>query len=319
MTPDTFRQIALSMPEAVERSHMAHPDFRIGGKIFATLFGTGVDYGMVKLTPEQQQRVIKAKPLIYSPVKGGWGVRGATQVLLKKADKASLTKAMMDAWRNTAPKGLLDQTGAPGKRGAAKNPKEIPAAKASSTRASSASAHVALLRGINVGGKNKLPMPDLAAMFVEAGCTGVRTYIASGNVVFLSSTAAAKRVPWFVSDRIAKKFGLRVPVVLRTAQELRRAGKEHPFLKSDADHARLFIGFLADHPEPGRVKALDPNRSPGDSFQVRGREIYMSVPNGAADTKLTCAYFDSMLATTSTFRNWRTVSKLVEMATAMDE
>jgi uncharacterized protein (DUF1697 family) len=178
--------------------------------------------------------------------------------------------------------------------------------------------YVALLRGINVGGKNTLPMRHLAAMFVEAGCSDVRTYIQSGNVVFAATPGVVKRLADAISRRIAKNFGYRVPVVLRTADELHQVLSGNPFLKSGADGRSLHVAFLADLPDPRRIAALDPKRSPGDSFKLRGREIYLCLPNGVAGTKLSNAYFDSTLATTSTLRNWRTVLKLVEMTQTVD-
>jgi len=175
---------------------------------------------------------------------------------------------------------------------------------------------VALLRGINVGGKNKLPMLDLAEMFTEAGCSDVRTYIQSGNVVFSVAPKSAKRLPDLVSRQIVDRFGYQVPVVLRTADEFRQVAVSNPFLKSEADVNSLHVGFLADLPDQSQIAALDPKRSPGDSFKVRGREVYLCLPNGVAKSKLTNAYFDSTLATTSTFRNWRTVLKLLELTQA---
>lgn len=159
-----------------------------------------------------------------------------------------------------------------------------------------------------------LPMPVLVELFVRAGCADVRTYIQSGNVVFAAPPSVMKRIPTIIAQAIAEKLGIRVPVVLRTADELRHAATANPFLKSGADAALLHVGFLADLPDTHHVAALDPNRSPGDSFAVLGREIYLCVPNGAAKTKLTNAYFDSKLKTISTFRNWRTVLKLAEIA-----
>lgn len=153
-------------------------------------------------------------------------------------------------------------------------------------------------------------------MFTEAGCRDVRTYIQSGNVVFSAAPGLAKRLPDLVSQRIADRFGYRVPVVWRTADEFRQVAVRNPFLKSEADVDSLHVGFLADLPTPRDVAALDPKRSPGDSFKVRGRDIYLCLPNGMARTKLTNAYFDSKLETTSTFRNWRTVLKLLELTQA---
>jgi hypothetical protein len=107
MTPADFRRIALSLPEAVESSHMHHPDFRVGGKVFATLGYPDKTCGMVKLFPDQQQELVQAEPGVFVPVKGYWGQRGATYVRLKSAKKSGLRKAMHAAWLNAAPKRLL--------------------------------------------------------------------------------------------------------------------------------------------------------------------------------------------------------------------
>jgi hypothetical protein len=104
MTADQFRSIALSLPETIEASHMAHPDFRVGGKIFATLPKEG--QGMVKLTPELQRQFIQADPEVFSPVNGAWGRQGCTYVALRAAETGMLQTAMKAAWRNTAPKRL---------------------------------------------------------------------------------------------------------------------------------------------------------------------------------------------------------------------
>jgi hypothetical protein len=97
VTPDEYRKIALGLPGAVEGSHMDHPDFRVGGKIFATLFkGNGV----VLLTPEQQAALVKSKPHVFVPVNGGWGRTGSTTLLLQSADLQSVRKALLLAWGN---------------------------------------------------------------------------------------------------------------------------------------------------------------------------------------------------------------------------
>lgn len=174
--------------------------------------------------------------------------------------------------------------------------------------------HVALLRGVNVGGKNRLPMADLAAMFTKAGGRDVATYIQSGNVVFRAAPAASARVSQAVSRAISQSFGFTVPLVIRTAEEMLAASRENPFLAAGADPETLHLGFLADLPAAAGVASLDDNRSPPDRFLVRGRDIYFHFPNGLARSKLTNAYFDSRLSTTTTVRNWRTVLALVEMA-----
>lgn len=174
--------------------------------------------------------------------------------------------------------------------------------------------HVALLRGINVGGRNRLPMQDLAGIFTDAGCTDVTTYIQSGNVVFRAPDDVASRISELAAAGIAARFDLRVPVVTRSAARLREIVSSNPFLDLESDFTKLHVAFLADRPTPASIAKLDANRSPPDSFRLTGSEIYLHLPNGAARTKLGNAYFDRTLATTSTMRNWKTVLKLNELA-----
>jgi hypothetical protein len=108
MTADDFRAIALSLPEAVESAHMDHPDFRVGGKIFATL-GPKEAFGVVLVTPEQQAALVKAEPKMFEAVKGGWGAGGATQVNLRPAREGPVRAALGYAWRKRAPKKLAQQ------------------------------------------------------------------------------------------------------------------------------------------------------------------------------------------------------------------
>jgi uncharacterized protein (DUF1697 family) len=173
---------------------------------------------------------------------------------------------------------------------------------------------VALLRGINVGGKNMLPMARLAGIFERAGCREVSTYIQSGNVLFRASGALARKLPTVISGRIEKEFGFKVPVVLRTAEELARAAAENPFLRAAVDPKSLHVLFLVDLPDPRDVAALDPGRSPPDEFAVIDREVFLKCPNGVARTRLTNDYFDRALRTVSTGRNLQTVRKLLELA-----
>jgi hypothetical protein len=109
MTAEAFRRLALSLPEATEQSHMDHPDFRVRGKIFATLGYPDGSLGMVKLLHDQQDALTRARPDVFAPVPGGWGRRGSTYVTLATADEAIVYDALVMAWRNTAPKKLLAQ------------------------------------------------------------------------------------------------------------------------------------------------------------------------------------------------------------------
>ncbi len=173
--------------------------------------------------------------------------------------------------------------------------------------------YVALLRGVNVGGKNPLPMAMLAKLVASCGADDVETFIQSGNAVFSASNALARGVERALAKAIADELGLLVAVVVRSHAELDDMVKNGPFVGETLDPSRLHVLFLAEAPTPEDVATLDPARSPGDSFVVRGREVFLRLPNGAARTKLTTAYFDARLRTTSTGRNLRTVTKLAEL------
>jgi hypothetical protein len=106
MTPNEFRKMALSLPEAKESSHIQHPDFRVAGKVFATLGYPNRSWGMVKLTPKQQAAFVQAAPGVFIPANGAWGRQGATTIYLRSVTKQTLRNALESAWLNTAPKRL---------------------------------------------------------------------------------------------------------------------------------------------------------------------------------------------------------------------
>jgi hypothetical protein len=108
LTAEDFRRMALDFPETAEGAHMGHPDFRVRGRIFATIWPDD-GWGMVKLTPEQQKAFVQAEPAVFEPVKGGWGRRGATSVRLSAASEASVRGAILTAWRTVAPKRLVQK------------------------------------------------------------------------------------------------------------------------------------------------------------------------------------------------------------------
>ena len=107
MTANDFRKLALGFPEVSESEHMSHPDFRVAGKIFATLGYPDGEHGMVILPPDEQKRFLREQPKVFAPAKGAWGKRGSTTVMLAAADKATVRSALEIAWRHKAPKRLL--------------------------------------------------------------------------------------------------------------------------------------------------------------------------------------------------------------------
>ncbi len=110
MTAGEFRKLALSLPQASEAGHMGHPDFRVARRIFATLGYPRNGWGVVKLSPEQQELFVRAEPATFTPVKGAWGRAGSTSVRLRTARKPAVREALLLAWRNRAPKSLHRRT-----------------------------------------------------------------------------------------------------------------------------------------------------------------------------------------------------------------
>ena len=106
MTPNEFRELALSFPEAIESAHMRHPDFRVGGRIFATLGYPNENSATVKLSTDEQKEFIRRSPAVFAPAKGAWGRQGSTIVDLLAATIDIVREALTAAWRNTAPKRL---------------------------------------------------------------------------------------------------------------------------------------------------------------------------------------------------------------------
>lgn len=168
---------------------------------------------------------------------------------------------------------------------------------------------VALLRGINVGGRNAVPMAALRTALTELGLDDVRTYIQSGNVVFRTS-ADPGRLARAIEGAIDDAFAVRPTVILRTPPELESLQTSSPF----QDTAKVHIVFLEVAPESAAAAALDPDRSPPDAFALVGRELYLHLPNGAGRTKLTLDYVERTLGVRGTQRNWNTLLKLLALA-----
>jgi uncharacterized protein (DUF1697 family) len=171
--------------------------------------------------------------------------------------------------------------------------------------------HVALLRGINVGGKNMLPMKELCALFAATGCANVQSYIQSGNVIFDAPARALGKLGERVGEAIEERFGFRPPIVLRSAKQLAAACDRVPF----PDTPHVHVGFLAQAPTKPQLAALDPGFGAPDRYIVHGSEVYLHLPNGMGRSKLGTGYFDKRIGTT-TFRNWNTVVELARLTAA---
>jgi uncharacterized protein (DUF1697 family) len=171
--------------------------------------------------------------------------------------------------------------------------------------------YVALLRGINVGKARQIPMPRLAEVLTAAGHGAVRTHLRSGNVV-LDSALPEDELAAELSRVIEAEFGFDVPVVLRTGNELAAVLAADPFGAVAADPSRYSVTFLPEPPAPGAVAALPPAQ--GGEYAVRGRELYLWLPDGMAVSPMGTWKWDRLLGVAGTNRNWNTVRKLAGMA-----
>ena len=170
----------------------------------------------------------------------------------------------------------------------------------------------ALLRAVNVGGR-KLKMAELRACLESEGYRDVQTLLASGNVVLRSPAASIDAMGERLGELIEARFGLRSEVIVRQHADLARALSVHPFAGDEAQGARLHVVFLREAPEPERVAALDPLRSPPDRVAVIGREAYLHYPEGSGRSRLTLDWLERQLGTVGTARNVNTVARLVSM------
>jgi uncharacterized protein (DUF1697 family) len=172
----------------------------------------------------------------------------------------------------------------------------------------------ALLRSINVGGRNRLPMADLRALVESLGFVDVTTYLQSGNVVF-SGVGSARAAARIIQDRIAADVGLAVPVLVRTATQLGEVVRSTPYGELGADLKTLHVTFLAADPGRDGVRELldRADEFGADRFEILGREIYLHCPGGYGETKLNNSYLERRLGVTATTRNWRTVTALADL------
>lgn len=173
--------------------------------------------------------------------------------------------------------------------------------------------HVALLRGINVGGHHRVPMLELREVAAMIGLEHTRTHLQSGNLLFAADDRTEDAVAAELAQAIEQRFGFGVPVVVVTAEDLQIA-VEHPLDDEvDLDPAMLHVLFLDRRADAAAVLALDPDRSPGDRYVVEGRFAFLRFANGSARSKLTVDWFERELGVTATGRNLRTVRALAAM------
>jgi uncharacterized protein (DUF1697 family) len=169
---------------------------------------------------------------------------------------------------------------------------------------------VAFLRAVNLGPDNKVPMAELRALLADAGYEGVRTYIASGNVL-LDGPAGRAKLGAALERLVADSFGVTTTVILRKPRELAALVAAHPF---GGDTSETHVALLAARPTKAaaaRLEAVDPG---ADLAVLSGADLYLRLPRGVHGSRLSIARIEKLLAVRATLRNWRTAAKLAELA-----
>jgi uncharacterized protein (DUF1697 family) len=170
---------------------------------------------------------------------------------------------------------------------------------------------VALLRGINLGPHKRIAMADLRRVYEEAGCASVRTYIASGNVLFEHGQTDRRKLAGALEQAVAAELGVSSMVVLRSFRELRELVRSHPF---GEDTSQTYVTFLPERPPAAAVRALRALDVEPDELVVAGSDVFIRHPNGLANARISGVQLDRALGVPGTNRNWRTVAKLAGLS-----
>lgn len=170
---------------------------------------------------------------------------------------------------------------------------------------------IAILRGINVGGKRVLRMAELRELCEQLGWNNVSTYIQSGNIFFESERPEAK-LESELHSAIKDRFGYDVPVIVRSKEELSRVIQKNPFLDTHTDISTLHLTFLRNRPTSEAIEKIQSFDHSPDQFHIHNRYIFLSIPGKYHQTKLSNQFFEKKLEVETTTRNWKTVLRLLE-------
>jgi len=176
--------------------------------------------------------------------------------------------------------------------------------------------YIALLRGINVGGKNKIKMLELRIIFESLHFKNVKTYIQSGNVSFEYDSINIINLSNQIEKKIEKKFietfWFSVKTIIRTEEELKNIVNNNPLVNEpNVELDKLHVTFMVDIPDPNLVSNLDIKKESNEKFSINSREVYLYCPNGYGRTKLNNGMFEKKLKVTSTTRNWKTINNIL--------
>src|SRR5208282_827823 len=173
---------------------------------------------------------------------------------------------------------------------------------------------ISMLRGVNVGGHNKIKMDSLRDLYASLGLRDAQTYVQSGNVVFRTAAKNAAPLAKQIEDAIERKFGFRPGVILRTTAELRDVIARNPFAgRSEVEASKLLVTFLAAVPSPEAREEILKIKTSLEEVRIDARELYVYFPDGIGRSKVWPA-IEKVLKKSGTGRNWNTVTKLLEIA-----
>lgn len=172
-----------------------------------------------------------------------------------------------------------------------------------------------MLRGINVSGHKTVKMEALRTMYEKLGYDEVSSYVQSGNVVFRAEEHSEKNIAESISQQIKKEFGFEIPVFVLSAQKLKKIIADNPFLKDAAkDEAFFHVTFLAEKPQQYSREPIEQKKLDDEDIAFADDAIYLYCPNGYGKTKLHNTFLEAKLKVSATTRNWKTTTKLIEMA-----
>jgi uncharacterized protein (DUF1697 family) len=178
---------------------------------------------------------------------------------------------------------------------------------------------ISMLRGVNVGGHNQIKMDALRTLYESLGFDDVQTYVQSGNVIFRARQQNARALAAKIQDAIEQTFGFRPALLVRTADELKKAVAGNPFAgRRNIEPGKLLVTFLAAEPGPESQYVLDGLKKHPEELYLRGRELYIYFPNGAGKSKLPWSSMEKLLKVQGTARNWNSVTKMLEIAEALE-
>ena len=173
---------------------------------------------------------------------------------------------------------------------------------------------ISMLRGVNVGGHNKIKMDALRALYESLKLKSPRTYVQSGNVIFRTKEKNSAVLAKKIQDAVERKFGFRPEVILRTAEEMRRAIAASPFTGRNLEPGKTLVTFLAKDPDSNAGEMLRSLKDFPEELHLLGRELYIYFPNGVGNSKLPWPKVERLLNTSGTSRNWNSVTRLMAMA-----